>query len=54
MRRAELAAALRASRRELSIAAIVVTWIGAGVWLDSHASIWPQLALGLVTWVVLL
>jgi hypothetical protein len=50
----ELAAAVRASRRELSIAAVVVTWIAAGVWLDSHASIWPQRALGVVTWAVLL
>jgi hypothetical protein len=50
----ELATALRASRRELRIAAVVVTWIAAGVWLDSHASIWPQRALGIVTWLVLL
>ena len=50
----ELATAVRASRRELSIAGVVVTWIAAGVWLDSHASIWPQRALGVVTWVVLL
>ena len=53
-RMSELATAVRASRRELSIAGIVVTWIAAGVWLDSHASIWPQRALGIVTWIVLL
>ena len=53
-RMSELATAVRGSRRELSIAGIVVTWIAAGVWLDSHASIWPQRALGIVTWIVLL
>ena len=53
-RASELAAAVRASRRELSIAGVVVTWIAAGVWLDSYASIWPQRALGVVTWIVLL
>ena len=36
-RASELAAAVRASRRELSIAGVVVTWIAAGVWLDSYA-----------------
>ena len=50
----ELTGAIRASRRELGIAGVVVTWIAAGVWLDSHASIWPQRALGVVTWIVLL
>jgi hypothetical protein len=50
----ELATAIRASRRELSIAGVVVTWIAAGVWLDSYASIWAQRGLGVVTWIVLL
>jgi len=53
-RASDLAAAVRASRRELTIAGVVVTWIAAGVWLDSYASIWPQRALGIVTWIVLL
>ncbi len=53
-RASELAVAVRGSRRELWIAGVVVTWIAAGVWLDSHASIWPQRALGIVTWIVLL
>ena len=46
--------ALRGSRRELTIAAVIVAWIGAGAVLESHASIWPQRALGVVTWGVLL
>src|SRR6185436_8358631 len=47
-RASDLAAAVRASRRELTIAGVVVTWIAGGVWLDSYASIWPQRALGIV------
>ena len=50
----EIASAVRGSRRELTIAAVIVAWIGAGAVLESHASIWPQRALGVVTWAVLL
>jgi hypothetical protein len=50
----ELAAALRASRRELAITGIVAAWIAAGVELDAHASIWEQRGLGIVTLAVLL
>ena len=53
-RASEIAAAARASRRELTIAAVIVAWIGAGAVLESHATIWPQRALGVITWVVLL
>ncbi len=53
-RASEIAAAARASRRELMIAAIIVAWIGAGAVLESHATIWPQRALGVITWIVLL
>ena len=53
-RGAEIAAAFRASRRELTIAAVIVAWIGAGAVLESHATIWPQRALGVITWGVLL
>jgi hypothetical protein len=53
-RASEIAAAVRASRRELTIAAVIVAWIGAGAVLESHASIWPQRLLGVITWGVLL
>jgi hypothetical protein len=53
-RASEIAAAARASRRELTIAAVIVVWIGAGAVLESHATIWPQRALGVITWGVLL
>src|SRR4249919_2476988 len=36
------------------IAAVIVAWIGAGAVLESHASIWPQRLLGVITWGVLL
>ena len=40
-RMSELATAVRGSRRELSIAGIVVTWIAAGVWLVAEFAAMP-------------
>jgi hypothetical protein len=49
-----LAAAARTSRGDLTIAAVVVVWIAAVLGADTASSIWPQRALGLVTWALLL
>ena len=51
--RAQIAAAARASRRELSVATIVFAWIALGAGTDSGAGIWRQRFVGLVTWTLL-
>ncbi len=49
-----VADALRRSRRELTIVAIVVVWIAFGAGLDSSAGIWRQRLVGVLTWTLLL
>ena len=49
-----VADALRRSRRELTIVAIVVVWIAFGAGLDSSAGIWRQRLVGLLTWTLLI
>ena len=51
--RAEIAAAARLSRREIAVAAIVLSWIALGAGTDSGAGIWRQRLVGLVTWALL-
>jgi len=41
-------------RPRLAIIAIVFTWIPVGLFLDSISSIWPQRALGVLTWALLI
>ena len=52
--RAELAAAARASRREIIVTAAVLVWIALGAGTDSGAGIWRQRLVGVITWGVLL
>jgi hypothetical protein len=53
-RRPCLPDALRASRRELLVAAIVLVWIPCGLVADHGADIWRQRAVGAGTWLLLL
>jgi hypothetical protein len=46
--------ALRRSRTELAIVAIVLVWIAFGAGLDSAAGIWRQRLVGLLTWALLI
>jgi hypothetical protein len=41
-------------RPRAAIIAIVFTWIPVGLYLDSLSSIWPQRALGVLTWALLI
>src|SRR6266513_1496664 len=49
-----VAEALRRSRRELAIIAIVLVWIAFGAGLDSQAGIWRQRMVGVLTWTLLI
>ncbi|HEY3766193.1 MAG TPA: hypothetical protein VGL44_13635 [Gaiellales bacterium] len=49
-----VADALRRSRAELTIVAIVIVWIAFGAGLDSQAGIWRQRLVGLLTWTLLI
>lgn len=51
---ADLAEAVRRSRRELTVVGIVVVWIVLGAGLDSAAGIWRQRLVGLLTWSLLI
>jgi hypothetical protein len=46
--------ALRRSRTELTIVAIVLVWIAFGAGLDSQAGIWRQRLVGVLTWTLLI
>jgi hypothetical protein len=49
-----VADALRQSRRQIWLVAIVLVWIGFGAGLDYHADIWRQRLVGVLTWMVLI
>ena len=49
-----VAEALRRSRTELAIVAIVLVWIAFGAGLDSAAGIWRQRLVGALTWALLI
>lgn len=51
--RADLAAAARASRREILVTTVVLAWIALGAGTDSGAGIWRQRLVGVATWLVL-
>jgi hypothetical protein len=52
--RTSLADTLRESRAQLTIVGIVVVWIAFGAGLDSHAGVWRQRLVGLLTWSLLI
>lgn len=52
--RSSVVDALRRSRRELTIVAIVVVWIAFGAGLDSQAGVWRQRLVGVMTWALLI
>jgi hypothetical protein len=49
-----VAEALRRSRAELAIIAIVLVWIAFGAGLDSQAGVWRQRLVGVLTWTLLI
>jgi hypothetical protein len=51
--RAQIAAAVRDSRRELVVSATVLVWIALGAGTDSGAGIWRQRLVGAITWALL-
>jgi hypothetical protein len=46
--------ALRASRSELRLVGLVLTWIACGATLDWNAGIWRQRLVGVLTWAILI
>lgn len=46
--------AVRESRRQLWLVALVLAWIGCGASLDWNAGIWRQRLVGVLTWAILI